>query len=84
MFRKVNYSEPSVLRGIVTALIALAASLGFVVSEDIEGIAEGLIPLVAVLVPLLQSLWTRQAVVSPETHAEDLGRLASGLRAGPP
>jgi len=83
MWKKLDFTEPSVLRGIITALIALAASLGFVVSEDIEGIAEALIPLVAFLVPLLQSLWTRQAVVSPQTHAEDLGRVASGLRPGP-
>lgn len=81
--KKLNYAEPSVLRGIIAALLALAASLGFVVSEDIEGIAEALIPLAAFLVPLLQALWTRQAVVSPKTHAEDLGRVAAGLRPGP-
>jgi hypothetical protein len=81
--KKLNYSEPSVLRGILTALIALAASLGFVASEDIEGAAEALIPIAALLIPILQAVWTRRSVVSPKTHAEDLGRVASGLRPGP-
>lgn len=66
-FSRPNYREPAVLRGIITALLALAASLGFVASDEIKGATEGLIPVVAFLVPLVQSLWTRQAVVSPET-----------------
>jgi hypothetical protein len=67
MFTKLNYTEPSVLRGIVTALIALAASLGFVVTDDVQGAAEALIPIAAVVLPLLQSLWTRAAVWSPKS-----------------
>ncbi len=81
--KKLEYSEPAVLRGIVTAVIALAAALGFVASDEIKGAAEGLIPILALLIPLAQSLWTRQAVVSPRTHAEKLGAQAAGLRNGP-
>lgn len=66
-FSKLDYREPAVIRGVITAVLALAASLGFVASDDIKGVAEGLIPVVAFVVPLVQSLWTRQAVVSPET-----------------
>ncbi len=81
--KKLQYSEPAVLRGIVTAVIALAAALGFVATDEIKGAAEALIPLAAFLIPLVQSLWTRQAVVSPQTHAEKLGAQAAGLRNGP-
>lgn len=80
---RLNYAEPSVLRGILTALVALAASLGFVIPADLSSAAEGLIPVVAFLVPLIQSLWTRQAVVSPQTHAEALGAAEARLRNGP-
>jgi len=82
-FRKLNYTEPSILRGIITAVLALAAALGFAATDEIRGLAEGLIPVVAFVVPLVQSLWTRQAVVSPQTHAESLGRHAAGLADGP-
>jgi hypothetical protein len=83
VFRKLNYSEPAVLRGIITAAIMLAASLGFVATDEIKGAAEGLIPIVAFLLPLIQSLWTRQAVVSPQTHAEKLGAAEARLAHGP-
>lgn len=74
---RLNYSEPAVLRGIITALLALAAALGFVATDEIRGVAEGIIPVLAFVIPLVQSFWTRQAVVSPETHAEALGRHAA-------
>lgn len=83
MLKRLNYTEPSVLRGIITAVLALAAAIGFVVPANLSSLAEGLIPVVAFLVPLAQSLWTRQAVVSPETHAVSLGRHAAGLADGP-
>jgi len=82
-FRKLNYTEPSVLRGIITAVLALAAALGFAATDEIKGAAEALIPLAAVLIPLVQSFWTRQAVYSPQTHAETLGKHAAGLADGP-
>lgn len=70
LVRKLDYTEPSVLRGVVTSALALAASLGFVATDDVKGAAEGLIPVVAFLLPLLQSLWTRAAVFSPKTVAD--------------
>lgn len=73
-FKKLNYAEPAVLRGIITAVLALAAALGFVVPADLSSTAEALIPVLAVLVPLLQSAWTRMAVFSPKSvgeHAAD-------------
>ena len=73
-FKALNYKEPSVLRGIITALVALAASLGIVASDDIKGAAEGLIPVAAFVIPLVQSLWTRAAVFSPKAVAEVKGR----------
>lgn len=65
--QKLDYSEPAVLRGIIAAALALAAALGFVATDEIEGAAEGLIPIAALLIPLIQSWATRQAVVSPQT-----------------
>lgn len=65
MLKKLNFTEPAVFRGIVTAVIALAASLGFVATDDIKGAAEALIPIAAVLIPLAQSLWTRRSVFAP-------------------
>lgn len=76
MFKRLNYNEPSVLRGIVTAAIAFAASLGFVATDEVRGAAEGLIPAVALLLPLLQSLWTRRAVVPLEKHVDQMARAA--------
>jgi hypothetical protein len=67
MFKKLNYAEPSVLRGIVTAALALAAALGFVATDEIKGWAESVIPLAAVVIPLAQALWTRFAVWSPKS-----------------
>lgn len=74
MFQKLNYAEPAVIRGIVTALIALAAALGFVVTDNVRDTAEALIPVLAFVIPLLQSLWTRAAVFSPKTVAELPGK----------
>lgn len=77
MFKRLNYSEPSVLRGIVTAVLALAASLGFVATDDVKGAAEGVIPVAAFLIPLAQSLWTRRNVFSPKTVADLPGKHAA-------
>lgn len=77
MFRKLNYAEPSVLRGIITALVALAAALGLVNTANIEGAATALIPVVSFLIPLAQSLWTRFAVFSPKTVDDVAGRHAA-------
>jgi hypothetical protein len=82
-FKRINWTEPAVLRGVITAIIALLASIGVVVSNDVTGAAEGLIPVAAVLIPLAQSLWTRAAVFSPKTFQETVGKHAAGLSNGP-
>ena len=66
-WNKLNYAEPSVLRGIVVAAVALAAALGFSTTADINGAAEKLIPVAAVLIPLAQAGWTRAAVWSKKS-----------------
>lgn len=66
---KLDFTEPAVLRGIVTALLALIASLGFVIPADLSSAAEALIPILAFVVPIAQSLWTRARVSSPATVA---------------
>lgn len=75
-FKRLNYREPAVLRGIITAVLALAAALGFVATDEIRGAAEGLIPVVAFVLPLLQSLWTRASVVPLEKHVDQLAKAA--------
>lgn len=81
--KRLNYSEPAVLRGILTAVLVLAASLGFVIPADLPDKAETLIPVLAFVIPLLQALWTRIAVWSPKSHHEQLGKAAAGLSNGP-
>lgn len=76
-FKKLDYREPAVLRGIVTAVLALAAALGFSASTEINGAAEAIIPLVAFVLPLLQSVWTRAAVFAPKTVDAIQGRHAA-------
>ena len=66
-FKRLDYSEPAVLRGIVTAVVALLASVGFVNTDAISGAAEVWIPIVATAIPIVQSLWTRFATFSPKT-----------------
>lgn len=73
-FHKLNFAEPAVLRGVVTALLALAAALGFAATDEIKGAAEALIPIAAFLIPLVQSIWTRRSVFSPKTVAEVTGK----------
>jgi hypothetical protein len=70
-------TEPAVLRGVVTAALALAAALGFVIPADLSTTTELLLPLAAVLIPLAQSLWTRAAVWSPRSVAEAVGKHAA-------
>lgn len=76
-FKRLNYSEPAVLRGIVAALVALAAALGFSVSTEINGAAEVLIPVIAFVLPLAQSLWTRAAVFAPKSVDVLVGKHAA-------
>lgn len=75
--KKLNYAEPAVLRGIIAALVSLAASLGFVIPADITGAAEAAIPVLSFLIPLGLSLWTRAAVFAPKTVDAITGRHAA-------
>lgn len=79
-----NYTEPSRLRAIAAAVVALVASLGLTLPFDLPGIVEAAIPLLAFLVPIVQGEATRAAVVSPQRA--DLiaaGRASTGLANGP-
>jgi hypothetical protein len=78
-----NYAEPARIRAIVTAVVALCGALGVVLPFDLPGIAEAAIVVLSVLLPLIQGESTRSAVVSPKTHAEELGKVAAGLSNGP-
>jgi hypothetical protein len=64
-WNRLNFAEPAVLRGIIAAVVSLAAALGFVIPADITGAAEAAIPTLSFLIPLALSLWTRAAVFSP-------------------
>lgn len=77
MFKKLNYTEPAVLRGILTAVVSLAAAIGFVNTADIEGAGEALIPALSVLVPLAQSVWTRFSVWSQKAVDDLPGKHAA-------
>lgn len=81
--KSLNYTEPSVLRGIVVAVVALLAALGVVSSDNVDGIAEVWLPVLSFLVPLLQSLWTRLAVWSPKSKDLAVGHARTGLSNGP-
>lgn len=79
-----NYTEPAVLRAVVASVVSLAAALGITLPFDLPGIVEVVIPLLAVLVPIVQGITTRAAVVSPKRA--DLiaqGRAGTGLASGP-
>lgn len=69
-FKTMNWREPAVLRGIIVAALSLAAALGFTTSTEINGAAEALVPILAVLIPIAQSVWTRARVFSPAAVAK--------------
>ncbi len=60
--------EPATLRGIWVAVVALAGTLGLTVSDRLDTQVSAIIAALVVIVPLLQGLWTRQAVVPVATH----------------
>lgn len=83
--RLLEYTEPARIRALVTAILALAAALGIVLPFDLPGIADALLLVLAVVLPLIQGETTRNAVVSPQRA--DLiaaGRAETGLADGPP
>lgn len=63
MSRWTDYTEPARIRAVVTAVIALAGALGVVLPFDLPGIAEALIVVLSVALPLIQGETTRSKVV---------------------
>ena len=55
--------EPARIRAVVTALVQLCAALGITLGFDLPGIAEALIVVLAVVLPLIQGEATRAKVV---------------------
>ena len=79
-----EYTEPARVRAVVVAVLALCAALGIVLPFDLPKIADALLLLSAVILPLIQGETTRAAVVSPQRA--DLiaqGRATTGLNDGP-
>lgn len=72
VYHYLRYAEPARLRGIWTAVIALALALGVAIPADVDGKVTALIAAVSVLLPLLQAETTR-AVVSPAVDDPDDG-----------
>lgn len=82
--RWLEYTEPARVRALVTAVLALCAALGIVLPFDLPRIADALLLVAAVVLPLVQGETTRAAVVSPQRA--DLiaaGRAGTGLADGP-
>ena len=63
--------EPAVLRGLWVTLVGLLTAFGLQVSDAIQAKATAIIAAAAVIVPLVQAFWTRQAV-SPVAKLEQL------------
>lgn len=76
-----TYTEPSRVRAVVAAVLALCLALGVVLPFDLPAIAEALILLFAAVLPLAQGEFTRAAVVSPATADKEVG-IATGLATG--
>lgn len=82
--RWLEYTEPARVRAIVTAVVALCAALGVVLPFDLPGIVEALLPILALVLPLIQGEATRAAVVSPQRAGLiAAGRATTGLNDGP-
>lgn len=60
--------EPSTLRGIYVAVVALLGTLGLKVSDKVDAQVSAIIAFLVVVVPMLQALWTRAAVVPVAVH----------------
>lgn len=71
-FKRLNYTEPAMWRGVVTALIALLGAIGVNVTADLSALVESLIVAASLALPLVQAVTTRAAVVSPATNAKDV------------
>jgi hypothetical protein len=77
--------EPAQWRGLWTAILAVVVSLGIGVPAELDARVQGFITAAAALVPILQGLWTRQAV-SPQIRVQGLVNAldaATGRHAAP-
>lgn len=53
--------DPALYRGLIVATVTLLASIGVIVAP---GIPDALIAFVAIIIPIIQALWTRSAVTA--------------------
>lgn len=67
LISRLNKTEPARVRAVWISLVALLASVGVVVSADVDATVSTLIVLVFTALPLLQGEATRKSVFSPET-----------------
>jgi hypothetical protein len=61
--------EPAALRGVWVSVVGLLTALGLQLSDTLTGKADAILAAAVVIIPILQGLWTRQAVV-PVARAE--------------
>ena len=80
-FKRLEYTEPAMWRGVVTALIALLGAVGVTVNADLSTFVDSLIVAASLALPLVQAVTTRAAVVSPATADKEVG-IATGLATG--
>jgi len=80
-FKRLNYREPAMWRGVVTALIALLGAVGVTVTSDLSALVDSLIVAASLALPIVQAVTTRAAVVSPATADKEVG-IATGLATG--
>lgn len=66
--KKLNYSDPAVLRAVFMSVIGVAAALGVTLPSGLSSAVDSLVAVLAFVIPLIQGFWTRHAVVSPQTH----------------
>jgi hypothetical protein len=78
-----DYTEPALIRGVGAAVLQLCAALGVVLPFDLPGALEALILILAVVVPLVQAIWTRAKVWSQRSKDQAVGLARTGLAEGP-
>ena len=72
--------EPAQFRALWAAVVGLAVALGFTIPADIDGKVQAVITAAFVIIPLVQGLWTRQAV-SPVIRTEALEKALNAATA---
>ena len=72
-----DYTEPARIRAVVAAVLALCGALGIVLPFDLPGIAEALIVVLSVVIPLVQGEATRAKVRPAAASVDAPGRHAA-------